>query len=454
MNHLPIVALIGRANVGKSSLFNRLSESRAALISPEPGTTRDINQKEVVWRGRTFLLWDTAGLDNEKSDVIGAQATVHAKRAFTKASVICFMLDGMTGINPADFAIAKLLYPFKKKRPLMVVANKVDRIVERKGDNVATMRTLGLGEVLCISAKNGKGIGELLDRIVEALPPEIETTTPEKRAIKIAIIGKPNVGKSSLLNAILGFERSVVSDIEHTTRDVVNEYMDYKDDTFCFLDTAGIRRKTPTRVKAKQKDLIMERDSLREGARAIDDADIVFVVIDVFEGLTKQDEALVGDAIDLGKSIMIVANKTDTLDDDQIDACIRAIDGTFRFAQWAPKVMVSAKYGKNVKKLLDKALEVYHERRKKVPDEELLSILKGALSRLKPPRAQGKAIRIADLIQVKINPPIFRLIVSHPQDLSYAYVRYIENQVRKACGFMGTPLKFQLHEYEATRRPR
>jgi GTP-binding protein len=448
--NLPVVVLTGRTNVGKSTLFNRLTEKHQAIISNIPGTTRDLNSGICEWRGQKFQVIDTAGLDVEQRDVIDAAAIKQAEKSFKKADLILLIVDAQTGLLPQDKAFTGLLQ--KTGKPLILIANKADG--SRQREALAEFYKLNIGDPLAISAKNGNGTGDMLDVVLGKLeeigkPAKTESAIPEG-TLKVSIIGRPNVGKSSLFNAIAGEERAIVSDIPHTTRDTQDILVEYSHPklkaegqtiNFLFVDTAGVRRKSKI-------DERLEKLSVQKALGSMKRADIVLLVLDVSEPISHQDQKLVEELIEAKKSVIIVGNKWDLVPKkttNSADEYSKYIYSKMQFIKWAPIIFTSAQTAFNVPKLLNTIYEVWLERNKEVTEKELEKMLKQILKKIKPVQARGpERPRIRSIIQEQTNPPIFRIKLVRGLGLHFSYLRFLENQVRERWGFVGTPIVFRI----------
>ena len=440
MDRTPIVALVGRANVGKSSLLNRLSESYSAIVSKEPGTTRDIVQQKVIWKGRYFIIWDTAGIDIPPKDETLDMVLKNTRNAIKKSDFILFIVDGKVGVLPEDIKIAKSLKTAKK--PVLVAVNKIDQPAER--ERTKEFLKFSLGVPIDVSAKNGRGIGNLLEKISETLKLRDALEDIYENSIKVAIIGKPNVGKSSVLNALLAQEKAIVSSIPHTTRDVVYDYLKFDGYSICLLDTAGIRRRSPEKGTRFLKREFIEKQAVKASFRALAQSKIVYLVVDALQGLTKQDEILAGNILDKEKSLIILANKIDLIPRQDWEMCKRVVHSAFDFAPWVEVILFSAKEKINVKKLLSATVGAWHERTKKVDPDALNRALKYALSKHKPPIFRGKPLRFVDIEQIGHNPPQFEIKVSPVAEVPQAYLRFLENRLREIFAFKSSPIKFKI----------
>ncbi|MFN8591270.1 MAG: ribosome biogenesis GTPase Der [Thermomicrobiales bacterium] len=432
----PIVAIVGRPNVGKSTLFNRLIGERRAIVEDEPGTTRDRVYGTTDWGGVEFTLVDTGGLMDERE--VAADEHQHIARstrdqahtAIDEADVIVFLVDGKLGINAGDHEVAQLLR--RADKPTILVANKADSSARR--DAVYEFYELGLGEPIAISAYHGSGTGDLLDRIVESLPEAEEEAEIEGPAI--AIVGRPNVGKSRLLNALLGQERSIVSDVPGTTRDSLDTQLTWAGQPVTLIDTAGIRRRG-------RVDRGIEQYSVLRAMRAIDRADVVLLVIDATEGFTAQDLHIAGYIAEQKKGVVVVVNKWDLVEKDSstMEEYRKKAREELDFMPYAPLVFVSAKFGQRVNQVLDTALAVVAERQRRVPTAALNKMLKDAVAAHPPPSKPGKWIKFYYVTQADVAPPTFIFFTNDPAAIHFTYRRYLENMLRETFGFTGTAIR-------------
>lgn len=432
----PIVAIVGRPNVGKSTLFNRLIGERRAIVEDEPGTTRDRVYGTTDWGGVEFTIVDTGGLqDDQEVDAESlAQIARHTREqahvAIGEADVIVFMVDARNGVNAGDHEVAEILR--RADKPTILAANKADSAARR--DTVFEFYELGLGEPIAISSYHGSGTGDLLDRIVEALPAVEEDEELEGPAI--AIVGRPNVGKSRLLNALIGQERSIVSDVPGTTRDSLDTVLIWAGQPVTLIDTAGIRRRG-------RVDRGIEQYSVLRSMRAIDRADVVLLVIDATEGFTAQDLHIAGYIAEQKKGVVIVVNKWDLIEkdattmEDYRQQAREALD----FMPYASLVFVSAKFGQRVQQVLDAALAVVAERHKRVPTAALNKMLKDAVAAHPPPSKPGKWVKFFYATQADVSPPTFIMFVNDPEQIHFSYRRYLENKLRETFGFSGTAIR-------------
>jgi len=442
----PIVALVGRPNVGKSTLFNRLIGERLAVVADRPGTTRDRLVAEAEWRGRTFDVVDTGGIDPTKpglseplsldsADYI-PQIRAQAEMAAASADVILMLVDGETGPIPADREVADLLRRRVRSvsaPPVLLVVNKCDNADRRK--QAMEFFEFGLGDPIPISALHGTGTGDMLDRLVEALPPAAAMEEEHDR-VGIAIIGRPNVGKSSLLNRLLGEERVLVSPIPGTTRDAVDTHIDFGDVPITLIDTAGIRR----RGKVEPG---VEKYSVLRALKAVERADVVFMLVDASQGVTAQDAHVAGMAIEKHKSAVVLVNKWDLIPTAQADKAdfTLHIRQELKFLDYVPVLFISALTGKGVEEILPLALEVHEERLRRIPTAEVNRLLRDAIERHAPPTQSGRRLKLFYASQVRSDPPTFVFHVNDPKLVHFTYARFLENQIRERYGFLGTPLR-------------
>lgn len=426
----PLVALVGRPNVGKSTLFNRLIEEPLAIVEDVPGTTRDRIYADAEWGGRALTLIDTGGLFPDSTGDLVASVRDQVEIAIAEAEVIIFMVDVKEGLTASDLEIAQLLR--RSNKPVLLAVNKADNESRRRA--AVEFHELGLGDLYPISALHGTGTGDLLDALLHVLPPR----QPEESAegIKVAIVGRPNVGKSSLLNAILGQERMIVSEKPGTTRDAVDSFIEWDGQPVTLIDTAGIRRRG--RVAAG-----IERYSVIRALRAVQRADVVLLLIDAVDGVTAQDAHIAGYIVDEAKGIVVVVNKWDLVQKDSytMEQYSRQIRRALKFVSYSPLVFASAITGHRVGKAMDVGLRVQRARSVRVPTAELNKLMRDAVSRHSPPSKRGRRLRIYYATQVGVAPPSFVLFVNDPQLVHFTYHRYLQNQLREAIGFEGSPLR-------------
>lgn len=433
----PIVAIVGRPNVGKSTLFNKLVGERRAIIADEAGTTRDRQYGETEWNGRQFTIIDTAGLlvGDDDPDLPLAEITKRtheqARLAIDEADVVVFLVDGKDGLIAADEQVADILRTSSK--PIILGVNKAE--TEERRQNAVEFYNLGLGDPVALSAYHGTGSGDLLDEITAALPPGMEEDE-EDSSLKIAIVGRPNVGKSSLLNKLVGEDRVVVSSVPGTTRDSIDTKLTFKGREITLIDTAGIRKRGSV-------DPGVERYSVLRSIRAIERCDVALVVVDAEEGPTAQDTHVAGMVLDANKGLIIVVNKWDAVDKEafSFEEATKLIQQVFHFAPYAPNVFISALTGQRVSKVLDQALLVESERDKRISTSDLNNLLREAV-REHPPTAmhKGAHLRIYYATQAQTKPPVFLFFSNAPEQIHFGYKRYLENRIREQYGFIGTPI--------------
>jgi len=431
MAEKPLVALVGRPNVGKSTLFNRLVGERLAIVEDIPGTTRDRHYADVEWGGRIFTVIDTGGLVLSPSDKMTEDIQSQAQVAMDEADVIVFLTDIMDGLTGPDTDIANLLRHTQK--PIILVVNKADNI--KREMNMYEFYALGLGEPLCISALRGLSTGELLDSVVSALP----ATPPEEKesdALHIALVGRTNVGKSSLLNRFLGQDRVIVSEIPGTTRDAIDTTIRYHGQEIVLIDTAGIRRRGHIKPG-------VEKYSVLRSLRAISRADVVLLLIDAVEGITSQDAHIAGYILDENKSVIVLVNKWDLVEKDTytLDAYKEHLYQELKFMSYVPVLFVSALTGQRVSQILPLAMQIQEERTTRLNTSQINNLIRQATARRSPPTKWGKKLRIYYGTQTGISPPTFVFFVNNPRLVHFGYRRYLENQIRRRFKFEGTPLK-------------
>ncbi|GAW93237.1 ribosome biogenesis GTPase Der [Calderihabitans maritimus] len=434
----PVVAIVGRPNVGKSTLFNRITGARVAIVENIPGVTRDRLYRDADWRGREFTLVDTGGITSlNEEDTMTAQVKRQAELAIEEADVILFLVDAREGLNPDDEAIADILR--RTDKPVILVANKVENF---ENPPIYDFYALGLGDPLPVSAAHGLNIGDLLDRLVENLP-ALEPEVYGEDAVKIAVVGRPNVGKSSLVNCFLGRERVIVSEIPGTTRDAVDTVFHFNGREYVLIDTAGIRRKA--RISEAT-----ERYSVIRSLRAIDRSDVVLVVLDAVEGVTEQDKRIAGYAHEAGKAAVIVVNKWDLVEKDgkTMNRYEEAIRRELSFMDYAPTIYVSALTKQRVFKIIELVNRVAEQAARRIPTSTLNQIIDEATHLNPPPSDKGRRLKIFYATQAGIKPPRFILFVNDPDLFHFSYRRYLENQLREAFGFEGTPIGLVIRKKE------
>ena len=432
----PIVAIVGRPNVGKSTLFNALAGRRISIVQETPGVTRDRIYVDVEWLDKRFTMIDTGGIEPESKDIILSQMREQAQIAIDTADVILFLTDVRQGLVDADSKVADMLR--RSKKPVILAVNKVDN--QKFDMDVYEFYNLGMGDPLPISASGKLGLGELLDRIVESFP-EDAGEEEDHEIPHIAIIGKPNVGKSSIINKILGQERVIVSDIAGTTRDAVDTRVNWNGQDYVFIDTAGLRRKN----KVKEE---LERYSVIRAVTAVERADVVLVMIDANEGVTEQDAKIAGIAHEKGKGVIILVNKWDLVekDDKTIYRYTDKVRGVLSFMPYAKLLFVSAKTGQRIPRMFETIDAVIQNHALRVQTGVLNEILTEAMALHQPPSDKGKRLKIFYMTQVSVKPPTFVFFVNSKKLMHFSYTRYLENRIRDAFGFEGTPLRFIVRE--------
>ncbi len=433
----PVVAIIGRPNVGKSTFFNYIVGSRISIVEDTPGVTRDRIYGESNWRGRSFTLIDTGGIEPEKNDVILTQMRLQANIAIDIADVIIFVTDVRQGVTSADEEIALMLK--KSKKPIILVCNKADSFQKFQPD-IYEFYNLGIGDPMAVSASNAQGIGDVLDKVYDNLPKEVDGDEDDER-VKVAVIGKPNVGKSSLINKILGENRNIVSDIAGTTRDAIDSYFENEHGKYTFIDTAGIRRKSKVTEK-------IEKYSVLRSLFAIERADVCLMLIDANEGVTEQDAKIAGEAHEAGKGIIIVVNKWDEYEKDTgtLEKYRKAIYEKLSYLSYAPVMFISAKTGQRVDKLFGMINEVAKQNAKRVTTSQLNQVINEAIAIVQPPSDKGKKLKIFYGTQASTKPPTFVIFVNSKDLFHFSYERYLVNQIRKEFGLQGTPIRIIVRE--------
>lgn len=432
----PIVAVVGRPNVGKSTFFNKIVGRRVSIVEDTPGVTRDRIAAEAEWLGKSFLLIDTGGIEPESKDYIFSRMRAQAEVAMDTADVILFLVDGKAGLTAGDRDVAALLR--RKGKQVILVANKIDTAV--LPDDFYDFYELGLGEPHAISSANQLGLGDLLDAVVEKFPPDAGEDEDED-VIHIAVIGKPNVGKSSIINALLGEERVIVSEQAGTTRDSVDTPFEKDGVRYVLIDTAGIRRRS--RVSDD-----IERYSVIRALSAIERADVAVLVIDATEGITEQDKKIAGLAHDAGKGIAIVVNKWDLVpkETNTMRDYGRAVKQELLFMAYAPVLFISAVTGARLERILDLSKEIAEMRAMRIPTGQLNSLIADAMLMNHPPSDKGRALKIYYVAQIGVKPPLFAFQVNDRELMHFSYARYLENKIREGYGFEGTSVKFVFRE--------
>ena len=428
----PIVAIIGRPNVGKSTFFNYIAGSRISIVEDTPGVTRDRIYAKTNWRGRTFTLIDTAGIEPKSEDIIISQMREQAKMAIDMADVVIFLTDIKQGITAADTEIALMLK--KSSKPVVLVCNKADNYTQSINDSYE-FYNLGLGDPYLVSASNALGMGDVLDAIYEHFPKEdLEEQVDER--IKVAVIGKPNVGKSSLINKILGENRNIVSNIAGTTRDAIDSDFENEKGKYTFIDTAGLRRKSKVTES-------IEKFSIMRTLLAIERSDVCLMLIDANEGVTDQDAKIAGEAHEAGKGIIIVVNKWDEYEKETgtLERYKKEIYERLSYLSYAPILFISAKTGQRVEKLFELINHVAEHNALRVSTSVLNQVINEAIAVVQPPTDKGKRLKILYGTQVATKPPTFVIFVNNKELFHFSYERYLVNQIRKEFGLEGTPIR-------------
>lgn len=433
----PVVAIVGRPNVGKSTLFNKLIGQRLAIVKDTPGVTRDRLFAPCEWRSRTFMLADTGGIEPHSDDVILSQMRRQAQLAIEQADVIVLVTDLLSGVTANDADVAVMLQ--KSGKPVVLAVNKCDNIGGLPAD-FYEFYNLGLGDPIAISSVHGHGTGDLLDAVLRYLPDEPEEEE-EADVIRVAVIGKPNAGKSSLINRIAGEERAIVSDIAGTTRDAVDTPVHNQHGDFIFIDTAGLRR------KSKVDDAI-EKYSVLRAEMAVERADVCVILIDGEEGFTEQDSKVAGIAHQQGKACIIAVNKWDAVDKDDktMDKMRKQLMNDFSFMAYAPFIFISAKTGQRVDRLFELIRYVSQQNAMRISTGMLNDVLAQATARVQPPTDKGRRLKIYYMTQPSTRPPTFVCFVNRADLFHFSYQRYLENQIRETFGLEGTPIRFIVRE--------
>ncbi len=436
----PLVAIVGRPNVGKSTFFNRIAGRRISIVEDTPGVTRDRVYSDVEWAGRRFTLIDTGGLDMRSEDVLLSQMRYQAQIAMDMADVICFFCDGRTGLTAEDAEVAAYLR--KTRKPLLLVVNKVDH--KGMADSLYEYYNLGIGDPIGISSTNMLGLGDLLSEIVKLLPPpQAEELEEEDHVIQLAVVGRPNVGKSSLCNRILAQERTMVSDIPGTTRDAIDTpFTDVDGTRVNIIDTAGMRKKKAI------EDESLEKYSVLRSIAAIDRCDVALLLLDAQDGVTEQDTKIAGLILDAGKAVIVVVNKWDLVEKDTntMADMRKTILNDLKFMSYTPVLFLSALTGQRVQAVLGKVKEVFENYRRRIATGVLNEALADAQASLQPPVQSGRKLKIYYATQQAVCPPTFIFFVNDHELMHFAYERYLENHFRKSFQFTGTPLKFILRD--------
>ncbi len=435
----PVVAIVGRPNTGKSTLFNKLVGQRLSIVDDTPGVTRDRIFADCEWLSRHFLLVDTGGIEPYSNDIILKQMRRQAQLAIESANVIILVCDVRSGVVATDAEVASMLQ--RSGKPIVLCVNKCDNIGELPPD-FYEFYNLGLGDPIGVSAVHGHGTGDLLDAVIEHLPAYNEQE--EENVISVAVIGKPNVGKSSLVNAISGEERAIVSDIAGTTRDATDTLISNKFGDFVFIDTAGMRR------KSKIEDQL-EKYSIIRAKMAVERANVCVIMIDAVEGFTEQDSKVAGLAHEMGKACIIAVNKWDAVEKDgkTMDSYRKKLMNDFSFMSYAPIIFISAKTGQRLERLFELIKFVDEQNAMRISTGKLNDVLAAATARVQPPTDKGKRLKIFYMTQASTRPPTFVCFVNKAELFHYSYQRYIENQIREVFGLEGTPMRFVIRERES-----
>ena len=439
----PIVAIVGRPNVGKSTLFNKIAGSDISIVKDTPGVTRDRIYADAEWLGKNFTMIDTGGIEPNTSDIILSGMREQAQIAIDTADVIMFIVDGRAGLVDADNEVAQMLR--KSKKPVVLVVNKIDSLKKQEAD-VYEFYNLGLGDPIAISAANQTGIGDLLDAVTEKFP-ENEKGDDDEDIPKVAIVGKPNVGKSSIINKLLGENRVIVSDIAGTTRDAIDTRVRRNGKDYIMIDTAGIRRKS--RIKEE-----LERYSIVRTVTAVERADVVVLVIDASEGVTEQDAKIAGIAHERGKGVVIVVNKWDLIEknDKTMNEHTEKIRNVLSYMPYAQLLFISALTGQRLNKLFDMIDIVIENHALRISTGVLNDILAEAVALQQPPSDKGRRLKIYYATQIGTKPPLFSFSINDRELMHFSYARYLENKIREAFDFEGTSIKFVWSEKRGERR--
>lgn len=433
----PVVAIVGRPNVGKSTLFNKLIGSRLSIVDDTPGVTRDRIYGDCEWLNHKFLLVDTGGIEPNTSDVILSQMRTQAEIAISTADVIILVTNIRDGVVASDYDVATMLQ--KSGKPIVLCVNKCDSIGEPEPE-FYEFYNLGLGDPVAVSASHGHGTGDLLDEVLKYLP-ECEDEEDDDEIIKVAIIGKPNVGKSSLVNKISGVNRAIVSDIAGTTRDTTDTFVENEYGKFNFIDTAGLRRKS-------RVDDAIEKYSIIRARMAVERANVCVIMIDAVEGFTEQDSKVAGIALEQGKACIIAVNKWDAIEKDgnTMKEYRDKLTNDFSFMSYAPIMFISSKTGQRIDKLYEMISFVHSQNSMRISTGKLNEVLAGATARVQPPTDKGKRLKIYYMTQASTRPPTFVFFVNNAELFHFSYQRYLENQIRDIFGLDGTPVRFIIRE--------
>lgn len=434
---MPLVAVVGRPNVGKSTLFNKLIGQRLSIVEDTPGVTRDRIYAKCEWLGHEFMLVDTGGIEPDSQDIILSQMRRQAELAITKADVIVLVTDLKCGVTATDEEVAAMLR--KSNKPVVLCVNKCDTVGEPPAE-FYEFYNLGLGDPIAVSSVHGHGTGDLLDEVLKELPENTEEEYDED-TVKVAVIGKPNVGKSSIINRLCGEERVIVSDIAGTTRDATDSYVENENGKFVFIDTAGIRKKSKVLEN-------IERYSVLRSYMAVDRADVAVIVIDAAVGFTEQDSKVAGYAHEKGKACVVAVNKWDAIEKDThtMDEFKKKLEVDFSFMSYVPFVFISAKNGTRMDKLLEMINYTAKQNAVRIPTGRLNDVLAYATARVQPPSDKGRRLKIYYMTQASTKPPTFVAFVNRAELFHFSYRRYIENQIRETFGLDGTPIVMLVRE--------
>lgn len=433
-----VVAVVGRPNVGKSTLFNKLIGSRLSIVDDKPGVTRDRIYGDCEWLNHKFLLVDTGGIEPDTNDVILSQMRQQAEIAISTADVIILVTDLKDGVVASDYEVASMLQ--KSGKPIILCVNKCDSI-GAPAPEFYEFYNLGLGDPIAVSAVHGHGTGDLLDEVIKYLPDTSEEDDDDEEIIKVAVIGKPNVGKSSLINRITGENRAIVSNIAGTTRDSTDTFIENSYGKFNFIDTAGLRR------KSKVNDAI-EKYSIIRARMAVERANVCVIMIDAVEGFTEQDSKVAGIALEQGKACIIVVNKWDAIEKDgnTMNEYRKKLENDFSFMSFAPIMFISAKTGQRIDRLFEMIVFVHSQNSMRISTGKLNDVLAGATARVQPPTDKGKRLKIYYMTQASTRPPTFVFFVNNAELFHFSYQRYLENQIREVFGLDGTLVRFIIRE--------
>lgn len=435
----PLVAVVGRPNVGKSSFFNRIMGKRISIVEDIPGVTRDRIYGDTEWGGKKFTMIDTGGLDMKSDDVLLSQMRYQAQIAIDTADLICFFVDVREGLRPDDYEVADMLR--RTSKPVLLVVNKVDHAGLE--DDIYEFYNLGLGDPIAISAANMLGLGDVLQAIIDLLPDEENNEEEEHEICHIAVVGKPNVGKSSIVNALLGMQRSMVSNIPGTTRDAIDTPIKLEDGKeFVLIDTAGIRKKSVI------EDESLERYSVLRAITAIERCDVALLVIDAEQGVTEQDTKIAGLVLDAGKGIIVVINKWDLIEKETgtLEKYEKQVIADLKFMKYAPVMFVSAVTGKRLHTLFDKVSYVWDNCKRRITTGVLNDIITDAQMAMQPPSMSGRRLKIYYATQQSVCPPTIIIFVNEEKLMHFSYHRFLENHIRKSVDFTGTPLRIIIRE--------